>query len=56
MKCEEIMIEAALKQDFFTYGLSVASFVLNGDKVNRHDRLSAMTLMRSAIYNYDLVK
>ena len=50
------MTEAALKQDFLTYGLSVASSVLNGDKANRHDRLSAMTLMRSAIYNSDLVK
>ena len=49
------MTEAALKQDFFTYGHSVASFVLNGDKANRHDRLSAMTLMRSAIYDSDLV-
>ena len=48
------MADAALKQDFFTYGLS--SSVLNGDKANRDDGLSAMTLMRSAIYNSDLAK
>ena len=50
------MTEAALKQDFFTSGLSVASFVLNGAKANHHDRVSAMTLMRGAIYNPDLLK